>query len=176
MSSLVGKKPVPAPWILQKMDRPGSILSGTKEGSVRSWTAGTAGRRPIFFRNWTRGPGGLTRRQAEERLARYGPNQLEPPRRPGLLSRVMAQMKDPMILVLLGAGGAVPGRPAGGRDWLDAAIILVIVVVNNIISISQEYHAHRALEELRKMTSPHATALRGGAPSGWRRRSWCRGT
>ena len=30
-------------------------------------------------------PGGLTRRQAEERLARYGPNQLEPPRRPGLL-------------------------------------------------------------------------------------------
>ena len=40
-------------------------------------------------------PGGLTRRQAEERLARYGPNQLEPPRRPGLLSRVMAQMKDP---------------------------------------------------------------------------------
>ena len=50
-------------------------------------------------------PGGLTRRQAEERLARYGPNQLEPPRRPGLLSRVMAQMKDPMILVLLGAAG-----------------------------------------------------------------------
>ena len=48
-------------------------------------------------------PGGLTRRQAEERLARYGPNQLEPPRRPGLLSRVMAQMKDPMILVLLAA-------------------------------------------------------------------------
>lgn len=63
-------------------------------------------------------PGGLTRRQAEERLARYGPNQLEPPRRPGLLSRVMAQMKDPMILVLLGARGC-PWRPAGGRTgWM----------------------------------------------------------
>ena len=108
-------------------------------------------------------PGGLTRRQAEERLARYGPNQLEPPRRPGLLSRVMAQMKDPMILVLLGAAG-LSLAASRGEDWLDAAIILVIVVVNNIISISQEDHAHRALEELRKMTSPHATALRGGAP------------
>ena len=108
-------------------------------------------------------PGGLTRRQAEERLARYGPNQLEPPRRPGLLSRVIAQMKDPMILVLLGAAG-LSLAASRGEDWLDAAIILVIVVVNNIISISQEDHAHRALEELRKMTSPHATALRGGAP------------
>ena len=108
-------------------------------------------------------PGGLTRRQAEERLARYGPNQLEPLRRPGLLSRVMAQMKDPMILVLLGAAG-LSLAASRGEDWLDAAIILVIVVVNNIISISQEDHAHRALEELRKMTSPHATALRGGAP------------
>lgn len=48
--------------------------------------------------------------------------------------------------------------------------------MNNIISISQEDHAHRALEELRKMTSPHATALRGGAPVRVRRRSWCRGT
>ena len=74
-------------------------------------------------------PGGLTRRQAEERLARYGPNQLEPPRRPGLLSRVIAQMKDPMILVLLGAAG-LSLAASRGEDWLDAAIILVIVVVN----------------------------------------------
>ena len=65
--------------------------------------------------------------------------------------------------MLLGAAG-LSLAASRGEDWLDAAIILVIVVVNNIISISQEDHAHRALEELRKMTSPHATALRGGAP------------
>ncbi len=115
-----------------------------------------------LFRNWTRGPG--TDPAAGGGAA--GPVRAESagaPRRPGLLSRVMAQMKDPMILVLLGGGGAVSVGQRG-EDWLDAAIILVIVVVNNIISISQEDHAHRALEELRKMTSPHATALRGGAP------------
>ena len=70
-----------------------------------------------------------------------------------------------MILVLLGAAG-LSLAASRGEDWLDAAIILVIVVVNNIISISQEDHAHRALEELRKMTSPQATALRGGARPG----------
>ena len=68
-------------------------------------------------------PGGLTRRQAEERLARYGPNQLEPPRRPGLLSRVMAQMKDPMILVLLGgtcqalSGKSLSQPPGFCKKW-----------------------------------------------------------
>ena len=92
-------------------------------------------------------PGGLTRRQAEERLARYGPNQLEPPRRPGLLSRVMAQMKDPMILVLLGAAG-LSLAASGGRDWLDGAIILIIVAVNGVLSVTQEDHAHQALEQL----------------------------
>ena len=80
----------------------------------------------------------------------------------------MAQMKDPMILVLLGAAG-LSLAASRGEDWLDAAIILVIVVVNNIISISQEDHAHRALEELRKMTSPHGHRPAGGrARAGWR--------
>ena len=106
---------------------------------------------------------GLSGAEAERRLARWGPNRLEEGRRQGLLLRFLGQMKDPMILVLL-AAAALSLWASGGEDWLDAAIILVIVVVNNIISISQEDHAHRALEELRKMTSPHATALRGGAP------------
>jgi Ca2+-transporting ATPase len=106
-------------------------------------------------------PGGLTERQAAQRLERWGPNELEPPKKAGLLGRVLAQMKDPMILVLLAAAG-LSLAASGGRDWLDAAIILIIVVVNNIISISQEDHAQRALEELRKLSSPMARCLRDG--------------
>ena len=49
--------------------------------------------------------GGLSPHQAEERLRRYGPNELEPPRQEGLLGRILGQLKDPMILVLLGAAG-----------------------------------------------------------------------
>ena len=107
------------------------------------------------------GVAAVTAWPAEERLRRYGPNELEPPRQEGLLGRILGQLKDPMILVLLGAAG-VSLAASGGEDWLDAVIILVIVVVNGIISISQEDRAQQALEELRKLSSPQAAVLRGG--------------
>ena len=105
--------------------------------------------------------GGLSPGQAEERLRHFGPNELDPPKQAGLFRRILGQLKDPMILVLLGAAG-VSLAASRGRDWLDAFIILVIVVVNSILSISQEDRAQQALEELRKLSSPQATALRGG--------------
>ena len=106
---------------------------------------------------------GLTGREAAGRLERYGPNQLAQPDPPSLLSRVLGQLKDPMILVLLAAAG-LSLAASGGRDWLDGVIILVIVVVNGVISITQEDHAQQALEELRRMSSPQASALRDGEP------------
>ena len=105
---------------------------------------------------------GLSGAEAERRLARWGPNRLEEGRRQGLLLRFLGQMKDPMILVLL-AAAALSLWASGGEDWLDAAIILVIVVVNNIISISQEDSAEKALEALRKMSAPLAKVVRDGA-------------
>lgn len=114
-----------------------------------------------LFQQLDSGPGGLTGRQAAQRLERWGPNELEPPQRPSLLRRILVQMKDPMILVLLAAAG-LSLAASGGQDWLDAAIILVIVVVNNIISITQEDHAQKALEALRKLSSPMARCLRDG--------------
>ena len=104
---------------------------------------------------------GLTRSQAEDRLARYGPNTLEQQKRSGMLSRILGQMKDPMILVLLAA--AVLSLAASGfEDWIDAVIILVIVLVNAVISISQEDNAEKALEALRSMSAPLARVLRDG--------------
>ena len=104
---------------------------------------------------------GLNERQAVQRLQKVGPNELQPPKRANLLSRILAQMKDPMILVLLGAA-ALSLLASGGKEWLDAAIILVIVIVNNVISITQEDQAQHALEELQKLASPMARALRDG--------------
>ena len=108
-------------------------------------------------------PGGLSQHQAEERLRRTGPNELEPPPQAGLLGRLLEQMRDPMILVLLGAAGRSLAA-SGGEEWLDAPIILVIVAVNSVISIFQEDRAQHALEELRRLSAPQATVLRGGRP------------
>ena len=107
------------------------------------------------------GPGGLSQREAAQRLERLGPNELEPPEKPSLFLRILAQLKDPMILVLLGAA-VLSLAASGGEDWLDGVIILIIVLVNGIISITQEDQAQQALEELRRMSSPMARVLRDG--------------
>ena len=105
---------------------------------------------------------GLSQAEARARLERNGPNELGGAKRASLPRRLLAQLKDPMILVLLAAAG-LSLWAGGGRDWLDSAIILLIVVVNAAISISQEDHAQRALEELKRMAAPTALVRRDGA-------------
>ena len=105
---------------------------------------------------------GLTQREAKSRLEELGPNELAAPEGPGLFRRLLEQLKDPMILVLLGAAG-LSLAASGGEDWLDGFIILVIVAVNAVISINQEDHAQQALEELRQMSAPKARVMRDGA-------------
>ena len=104
---------------------------------------------------------GLSEPQAEERLNRYGPNTLEQHKRDSLPKRLLTQLKDPMILVLLVAA-ALSLLASGFEDWLDSVIILVIVLVNAGISISQEDNAEKALDALRKLSAPLARVLRDG--------------
>lgn len=104
---------------------------------------------------------GLTGLEAERRIQKYGPNRLAeaPPR--SLLLRLFDQLRDPMILVLLAAAG-LSLVSSGGEDWLDSVIILLIVVVNAAISISQENNAQKALTALRELSAPLARAVRDG--------------
>ena len=104
---------------------------------------------------------GLSSTQAAQRLGQYGPNQLEKPKPTPLALRFLLQLKDPMILVLL-AAAILSLISTGGEDWVEAAIILLIVVVNAVISISQENSAHKALEALEQMSAPLAKVIRDG--------------
>ena len=104
---------------------------------------------------------GLSSSEAERRLKEHGPNQIRRGEREGLLRRFFAQMKDPMILVLL-AAAVLSVSTGGGEDLFEAGIILLIVLVNAVISITQEDHAHKALEALEKLASPQARVLRDG--------------
>lgn len=106
---------------------------------------------------------GLSTVQAQQRLERYGPNTLEQKKKKSLAIRFLDQLKDPMILVLLAA--AVLSLAASGfEEWVDTIIILVIILVNAVISISQEGNAERALEALRNMSAPLAKVIRNGTP------------
>ena len=122
----------------------------------------SAGLRQVLEALETHPDRGLTEAEAEKRLEQYGPNQLETAKPPGLLRRCLAQLKDPMVLVLL-AAAALSWFAGGGRDWLDAAIILVIVTVNTVISVAQEDNARKALEALDRLSAPRAKVVRDGA-------------
>lgn len=104
---------------------------------------------------------GLTQQEAERRLEEYGPNRLEGAKKESLIKRFLNQMRDPMILVLL-AAAVLSLVSSGFTDWADPLIILLIVIVNAVISISQENSANKALEALRNMSAPLAKAIRGG--------------
>ena len=104
---------------------------------------------------------GLSRQEAQRRQAQYGPNRLERAKGKRLPLRLLGQLTDPMILVLLAAAG-LSLWAGGGEDWLDAAIILLIVVVNAVISLSQEDGARRAMEALERLSAPRARVVRDG--------------
>jgi P-type Ca2+ transporter type 2C len=101
---------------------------------------------------------GLTTAEAERRLAEHGPNR--PPEAPprGWTRRVLDQLRDPMILLLLGA--LVVTATIG--DYTDAVIIAVVVVLNSSIGVFQEVRAEQAIAALGRMAAPVAHAFRDG--------------
>lgn len=104
--------------------------------------------------------GGLTTLEANQRLEQYGLNTLETRRKVTAFGLFVNQLKSPIILILLFATGA----SAVLRDWLDAVIILVIVLGSALLSFAQEYGASTAAEKLRAQVRVKATVLRDGQP------------
>lgn len=108
---------------------------------------------------------GLTAEEAARRLREHGENTIDTAKKRGVIRRFLAQFKDFMILILLAAAGVsfVTSWLNQEMDYVDSIIILVIVVVNAVIGMVQESRAEKAIEALRRMASPKATVLRGGA-------------
>lgn len=101
---------------------------------------------------------GLTAVQVEERLARYGRNELEQARQRPLWRIFLDQFADFMIVVLV-----VAAVISGGIGELqDTLAIIAILVLNAVVGFVQEYRAERALDALKRIAAPTATVLRGG--------------
>ena len=103
-------------------------------------------------------PQGLSVGAAENRLAVYGPNQLAAPPRKNPVARFLAHFNDVLIYVLLAA--AVLKSIFG--DWIDAAVIFAVAVINAVIGFLQEGRAEKALDGIRRMLSLHAQVRRDG--------------
>ncbi len=107
---------------------------------------------------------GLSTHQAQERLAKYGPNKLKEAEKPSLLQRFLTQLKDPMLIILLIAAGvsALTGMLAGESEWAEVIIILAVVLLNAILGVFQESKAEAAIEALQTMTAATCKVMRDG--------------
>ena len=101
---------------------------------------------------------GLSETEVLERLEQYGKNQLKGKPKKSLISLFMAQLQDMLIYVLLGAAAITTFI----GHYVDAVIILSVVMLNAVIGVAQEYKAEKAMEALQKMTTPKALLRRGG--------------
>lgn len=101
---------------------------------------------------------GLTSEAAAEILATVGHNRLPDPPRRRVAGRVGQQLRDPMILLLLGAAALTTHL----RDWPNTVIILLVVVFNTTVGVVQEVRAERAMESLRRLVAPMTHVVRDG--------------
>ncbi len=101
---------------------------------------------------------GLSSSEATQRLEKYGPNELIEKGAKNPLLIIWDQLREPMVLLLIGA--AIVSLALGHFE--DVIIILAIVVINAIIGFTQEYRAEQAIAALKKLSVPTVTVVRDG--------------
>jgi len=101
---------------------------------------------------------GLTSAGAQERLLRYGENRVKVRSGTSSWKRLLHQFTAPLVLVLIGAS-VVTGFLG---EWVDASVILVVVLVNAMLGFLQESKAESALEALMKTVVAEAVVKRDG--------------
>lgn len=101
---------------------------------------------------------GLSSNMVAERRRQHGPNVLAARRGHGPLVRFLLQFHQPLIYILLVAAGVT----AALEDWIDAAVIFGVVLVNAIVGFFQEGKALQAIEALGKTLVTEATVVRDG--------------
>ena len=133
-----------------------TLVTGRSAGTVTAWHAMTADE--VVKQLVTSTEAGLDLREAASRMQEFGPNRLPEGKKRGPLARLLSQFKNVLVYVLLGAGFTKLMLSL----WIDAAIILGVVILNGLLGFIQEGRAEKALNSIRNMLSAEARTIRGG--------------
>ncbi|MEO8102260.1 MAG: HAD-IC family P-type ATPase, partial [Betaproteobacteria bacterium] len=104
---------------------------------------------------------GLTAQDAQERLDKFGANELTERPRPGFLALLRDQFNNYLVIILIIA--AMVSLALG--EYVDSIAIMFIVVLNAVVGVIQESKAEQALAALKKMAAPNAQVIRDGRQS-----------
>ncbi len=108
---------------------------------------------------------GLGEKEVAARREKFGENKLAEKKKKSLTARFFAQFKDVMIVILLIAAivsFAIAITEKNAKEFIEPALILLIVILNAVIGVAQESKAEKALDALKNMSAPHARVLRAG--------------
>ncbi len=106
---------------------------------------------------------GLSENEVTSRIEKNGKNKLIEGKKKTLLQRLIAQIADPMVLVLIGA--AVVSFITSlieGEAPTDVFIILAVVVLNTVLGVVQENKAEKAIDALKEMAAATSKVIRDG--------------
>lgn len=101
---------------------------------------------------------GLSKKEAASRLEKFGPNKLPEAKRFSALILFLHQFKNPLIYILF----AALTISFATKHFVDAWIILVVILISSAVGFLQEYKASQALSRLKQMVRHKARALRDG--------------
>ena len=108
---------------------------------------------------------GLTPAEAASRLRKYGPNAIQQTKKVNVFTLFLSQFGDVMTLLLVAAAaisGAIAFISRDFSDLTDTIIIIAIIALNAVVGTVQQYRADKAIESLKKLSTPTAVVLRGG--------------
>jgi P-type Ca2+ transporter type 2C len=142
------------------MCRKGKQLEPEPDAKVKNWHAVSA--EEALRELESDSELGLTLHEARHRLGRFGPNRLREEKKTPPFRRFLSQFNDFMIWVLL---AAVLISGLWLKEFLDAAVILVIVLLNALLGFIQETRAESALARLKELSAPLVKVLRDGHES-----------
>lgn len=128
-----------------------------------NWHSRTVDETSIMLQTDTKN--GLDNYEAAKRLEEYGENTIDSGiKKRGIIRRFFEQLNDIMIIILISSAVAsfVVSWLKGENGFTDSLIIIMIVILNAVLGVFQESKAEKAIEELKKMTVPHARVLRDG--------------
>jgi len=108
-------------------------------------------------------PDGLSNEEAAKRLEKNGKNKLKEGKKVSIIRRFLAQLCDPMIIVLLVAAAlSLVTAIYENESLADVFIILFVVILNAVLGVLQESKAEKAIEALKEMTAAKSKVIRGG--------------
>ena len=101
---------------------------------------------------------GLSKNLAQKRLEEHGPNELVGKEGTSLWEMLLDQFKDFLVIILIVA--SLVSIAVG--EVADSIVIIIIVILNAVLGVTQERRASKALEALKQMASPKAKVIRDG--------------